>query len=109
MKPRWPSQTMTDEIALTKAAEQATHAAALLNDEMLQGAFKSLEDAYTQAWRGTLIEDVNAREKLFLAINVLGKVRDNLVSIVNDGKLASRELKDLAETAERQKSWHQIR
>ena len=86
---------MTDEIALTKAAEQATHAAALLNDEMLQGAFKSLEDAYTQAWRGTLIEDVNAREKLFLAINIVGKVRDHLQKVLNDGTMAKADIERL--------------
>jgi hypothetical protein len=33
---------------------------------------------------------------LFLAINVLGKVRDHLASIVANGKLAEAELRELA-------------
>jgi hypothetical protein len=46
---------------------------------------------------------VTGREKLFLAINVVGKVRDSLNAIVANGKLAQAELKSLAETAERRK------
>jgi hypothetical protein len=58
---------------------------------------------YTSAWRATGIEDVATREKLFLAINIVGKVRDHLASIVAGGKLAQAELNELARTAERRK------
>ncbi len=94
---------MTDQIALTKDTECAAQAQRLLDDKMLQDAFKGLEEAYTGAWRATTIDDVSAREKLFLAINIVGKVRDHLTSIVNNGKLAQAELKQLAQTAERKK------
>jgi len=94
---------MTDEIALAKATERAAQAQRLLDDKMLTEAFKGLEEAYTAAWRATTIDDVSGREKLFLAINVVGKVRDHLTAIVNNGKLAQAELKDLAQTAERKK------
>ena len=43
------------------------------------------------------------REKLFLAINIVGKVRDHLTSVIANGKLAQAELKELAEAAERRK------
>ena len=94
---------MTDEIALAKATERAAQAQRLLDDKMLTEAFKGLEEAYTAAWRATTIDDISGREKLFLAINVVGKVRDHLTAIVNNGKLAQAELKDLAQTAERKK------
>jgi len=100
---------MTDEIALQRAAAKASRAQALLEDEMLKEAFDSLESAYTSAWRSTTIDDVTGREKLFLAINVVGKVRDHLTAIVSNGKLAARELRDLAETAEREKRWQDVR
>ena len=100
---------MTDEIALQRAAAKAARAQALLEDEMLKEAFASLESAYTGAWRSTTIDDVTGREKLFLAINVVGKVRDHLGVIVSNGKLAARELRDLAETAEREKRWQDVR
>lgn len=94
---------MTDEIALTKATARATRAQRLLDDELLAEAFASLESSYIAAWRATTIEDITGREKLFLAINVVGKVRDHLNKVVSDGKLAQAELKQLAETAERKK------
>lgn len=94
---------MTDEIALNKAQARAARAQRLLDDELLVEAFTSLEGAYTAAWRSTTIDDVSGREKLFLAINVVGKVRDHLQGVVNNGKLAAAELKQLAETAERKK------
>ncbi len=100
---------MTDELALTRATAKATHARQLLEDELLQEAFKGLEDAYTSAWRSSLIDDASAREKLFLAINIVGKVRDHLVKIISDGQLASAELRLLTETAERGKRWENVK
>jgi hypothetical protein len=94
---------MTDEFALHRATTKATRAQSLLDDEMLAEAFTALESAYTSAWRATTIEDVSGREKLFLAINIVGKVRDHLAAVVSNGKLAAKELKDLADTAERKK------
>ena len=92
-----------DEIKLGEAAAKAVRAQDLLDSELLSEAFKGLEDSYTEAWRATGIEDVAAREKLFLAVNIVGKVRDHLTSVVTNGKLAQAELKELARTAERRK------
>lgn len=89
-----------DESKLDIATARARKAESLLNDDMLAECFKTLEETYTYAWRNTTIEDVGAREKLFLAINVVGKVRDHLQAVVNDGKLAAAQLKELADLAE---------
>lgn len=94
---------MTDELALQRAVNRAQQARSLLESEMLQESFKTLEEAYTAAWRGTTIDDVSGREKLFLAINVIGKVRDHLSGVVSNGSVAEAEIKDLRETAERKK------
>lgn len=94
---------MSDESRLDQASAKAVRAQTLLDDELLDEAFKGLEDSYTAAWRATTIDDVAAREKLFLAINVVGKVRDHLVAIVTNGRLAQVELKELAQTAERKR------
>ena len=92
-----------DEIKLSEAATKAIRAQDLLDNELLTEAFRSLEDNYAAAWRATTIDDIGAREKLFLAINVVGKVRDHLAAVVANGKLAQAELKELAQTAERRK------
>jgi hypothetical protein len=94
---------MTDESKLTQAAAKAIRAQDLLDNDLLDQAFKGLEDSYTAAWRATAIDDIGAREKLFLAVNIVGKMRDHLTVIVTNGKLAQAELKELAQTAERSK------
>lgn len=94
---------MFDESTLERAAARAARAETLLDDELLSEAFDSLEKGYIAAWRATTIEDAAGREKLFLAINIVGKVRDHLSAVVANGKLARAELKELAETAERRK------
>ncbi|MCK1387363.1 hypothetical protein [Bradyrhizobium sp. 21] len=94
---------MSDESTLERAAASAARAEALLDDELLNEAFNALEKSYIAAWRATTVDDAAGREKLFLAINIVGKVRDHLAGIVANGKLASAELKELAETAERRK------
>lgn len=95
---------MTDPVfKLQKDINRAEEARRLLESELLKGAFSSLEEAYTGAWRATTIDDVSGREKLFLAVNVIGKVRDHLSGIVSNGSVAEAELKDLRETAERKK------
>jgi hypothetical protein len=94
---------MSDESKLDQAAAKAVRAQQLLDNELLTEAFKGLEDSYTAAWRATTIDDAGAREKLFLAINIVGKVRDHLTAVVTNGKLAQAELKALAEVAERRK------
>jgi hypothetical protein len=94
---------VTDEIALAKATEKAAQAQRLLDDKMLKEAFETLERAYIERWRATGIDDVTGREKLFLATNVIGKVKDHLTAIVSDGKVAQAELDNLAREAQRKK------
>ncbi|MDP1868269.1 hypothetical protein [Bradyrhizobium sp.] len=94
---------MSDENRLEQAAARAVRAQQLLDDEILSEAFALLEENYTAAWRATTIDDVGAREKLFLAINVVGKVRDHLGVVVANGKLAKAELKELSQVTERRK------
>jgi hypothetical protein len=88
---------------LTRDTGRAVRARQLLEDEMLVDGFKVLEEAYALAWRSTTIDDTAGREKLFLAINIVGKVRHHLQQAVTNGKLAAAELKEIAETAERKK------
>lgn len=100
---------MIDEDKLSQDAAKAARALALLGNELLTEAFEALETSYTAAWRATMIDDVSGREKLFLAINIVGKVRDHLIAVVNNGKLAAAELKALADIAERKPRWQDIR
>jgi hypothetical protein len=87
---------MTDELALNKAAERGARAQRLLEDDLLGEAFEALDRDYTRAWRATAARDTDARERLWQAVQVVGKVRDHLTHLVNGGRLAQREINDLA-------------
>jgi len=94
---------MSDESRLEQAMTRAARAQNLLDHELLSEGFAALEQGYISAWRATTIDDVSAREKLFLAINIVGKVRNHLASVVADGKLAQAQLRELAQAAERRR------
>jgi hypothetical protein len=94
---------VTDENKLIRDNGRALRAQSLLENEMLTEAFKTLEDGYMTAWRATFIDDISSREKLFLAINVVGKVRDHLTKVVTHGKIAQAELDEIARVAERER------
>lgn len=92
---------MTDEASLNEMAIRGVRAEEFLDNELLSEAFTALETSYISAWRASAIDDCAGREKLFLAINIVGKVRDHLASIVANGKLAQAELKEIVQTAAR--------
>jgi hypothetical protein len=80
---------------LQAAVSRAARAQALLENELLRDAFEKLEDDYVAAWKTWPAADRDGRERLWQAVNVLGKVRDHLARVLADGKLAQRELTDL--------------
>jgi hypothetical protein len=87
---------MTDENKLQADISKAARAEALLKNELLQDAFAVLEAKYTDEWRVTQFRDTDARERLWQAVNIVRKVKDHLAMIVSNGKLAQRELDELA-------------
>lgn len=87
----------TDDIALTMKTSRAARAQALQNDELLKESFDTLESEYIKAWRSSDARDDDARQRLWQAVNVLGKVRDHLQRVISDGKIAQAELNMRAE------------
>jgi hypothetical protein len=94
---------MTDEASLNETATRGVRAEELLDNDLLAEAFTALEASYISAWRTTAIDESAGREKLFLAVNVVDKVRDHLASTIANGKLAQAELNELAQTGERRR------
>src|ERR1700753_1710331 len=92
-----------DDDKLAKAKGRKIQAEGLLGSDMLNEAFAELERAYVQAWRETPHDNVTGREKLYLAVNVIGKVKEHLTKVVNDGKMAEAELARLAKDEERKR------
>jgi len=92
-----------DEIALNKAIERAARAEALQRDELLTEALDALDRDYVNAWRATHARDTDARERLWQAVQVVAKVRDHLAHVIAGGRLAQRELDEIAARAAREK------
>ena len=90
---------MTDK--LEQAVSNGNRAQILLNDPLLTGAFDMLRTEYLKAWETTAARDTDARERLWQAVQIVGKVRTHLQSVVNDGKLAKAEVNDLADRRKR--------
>lgn len=82
---------MTDkkQIRINKALQ----AKALLENELLQEAFVTLDEAYIAAWRICPTKDTEGRERLWQAVNIIGKVREHLIRAVTSGRLAEAEIK----------------
>lgn len=73
-------------------AQRGAKARALIDDELLREAFTELEVAYVEKWRTTPALDKDTREMLFLAVNVIGKVKEHLARVLADGRLAQSEI-----------------
>jgi|SRR5688572_1620030 hypothetical protein len=87
---------MSDD-KLHDATVRGAKADGLLKDELLREAFASLEKDYLDAWRTSPARDTDGRERLWQAVNIVGKVRDHLVIALNNGKLAQRQIDELTE------------
>jgi len=96
---------MADDIELQKQVNRGVQAKLLLENSLLTEAFASLESEYANALFMTKLEDQPAREKFYLAFNVVGKVRNHLTMMVQNGHVAATELKSLTADAERKKKF----
>lgn len=86
---------MTDDRLETSIARGA-RAKELMDSELLKDIFARIEADCIAGWCATSARDTDARERLWVAVQVIGLVRDHLVIIANDGKLAQAELDRLA-------------
>ena len=84
---------------LETAIVRAARARELLESELMKEIFTQLEANYIAAWRNSGARDTDARERLWLAVQVLGVVKDHLIIVANNGKLAQAELDRLTELA----------
>jgi hypothetical protein len=87
---------MTDEHRLIQAVGDAARAEALMRDEVLAGIFTQLKADYMEAWQNTAVRDTDARERLWQAVQIVGKVRDHLGMVAANGRVAQAELDKLA-------------
>ena len=62
-----------------------------------------LRKLYSESLFNTGATELDAREKLWLAYNVVNKVEQNLLEMIDTGKLASKQLEDYRNSIKKQK------
>ncbi len=83
---------MADEVTLNKKLVLSAQAQSLLDNELLKQCFATLHDEYIAAWKLTHWKESEGRERLWQAVQIVGKVQDHLKKFVTDGRIASRDL-----------------
>ena len=71
---------------------EGKRAQVLLNDPLLKQAFEDLLETYKQEIFNTSFTDDNKRRYLWMAYNMLDKIKGHLITIMESGKLAQKDL-----------------
>ncbi len=88
---------MVDEHKLLRDAGKSVEAQALLDNALFNEALASIKAELIAAWEATPARDTEGRERCWTAVQQLGRLKGYFEAILNDGKLASAQLKQLAE------------
>jgi hypothetical protein len=79
---------------LNQELSQANKAKQLFDNPLLQESFQKLRELYSNSLLNTGANENETREKLWLAYQMVGKVEQNLIEMIDTGKLASKQLED---------------
>ncbi len=85
---------MADDDKLQTAITLGAQADSLMRSEVLQKVFTDLDRGLIEAWRTLPVRDTEGREKIWQAVNILGKVREALGRISADGRHADRQVQE---------------
>ena len=78
-----------------KQIRQGKRAEQLLSDPLLKTAFEDLLEIYKQEIFNTSFTENDKRTYLWVAYNLVDKIRGHLHSIISSGKLTQQELDQL--------------
>jgi len=81
-----------DEGKLREQEHRGIRAKALLENDLLLGAFESIETALLDAWRNSNASETDGREDAWRSIQLLKNLRECLDRHVITGKDAGKEL-----------------
>lgn len=80
---------------LSKQISEGAKAQQLLNEPLMKEAFDYLADRYKSEIFNTSYSDHEQRQVLWMAYNMIDKIKGHLESVMENGKLASAELEQL--------------
>jgi hypothetical protein len=89
------------EAKLREDAAKAVRAQHAL--DTVSGSLAALKAEYIKAWEASSARDTEGRERLWQAVQIVGKVESHLTQMVENGKLAERELNEISRFGDRKK------
>ena len=63
--------------------------------EQTGDAFATLKAEYVKAWEATPLRDTEGRERIWQAVQIIGKVESHLIQQVQNGKIAEADIQRL--------------
>ena len=91
-----------DQDKRTKELGRASQVKQILENELFKESFDSLKKIYSEALlERTSVHESEAREKLWIAYQVLGKVEQHFKEILETGKLAEKQIEDFQKSKEK--------
>jgi hypothetical protein len=86
-------------MSLATESRRGEQARRLLDDPLLKEAFAAVEEGLQSAWRATAEDAAGERERLWLMLQLLGRVRGHLTEVFETGRLADIEFEAAAKPA----------
>lgn len=90
-----------DEQKLQRDNTRALKAQELLENDLFNEAIAAIERDLVAAWKATPARDTEGRERCWTAVQQVGNIKGYFESVLRDGKLATAQLKQLAERPKR--------
>ena len=81
-----------DEGKLRDQQRRGARAEALLKDDLLQAAFSELRQSLLHSWETTAAGQTEERERTWLSLRLLEKIKSMLETHVTTGNLAARQI-----------------
>lgn len=79
-------------MTLDEQISRGEHAARLLNDELVQEIFSAIREQQIDAWLTSGARDAEGREKIWLFAKMLDRVKNELVTIRDNGRAAQAQV-----------------
>ena len=81
-------------MSIEEEINRGQRARLLLEDELVAEAFDTLEATYTEAWKDSLDGEGDKRDRLWLMLKLMGRIKGHLLEVMESGKLAQHHLDD---------------
>ena len=90
-------------MTLESERDRGERAARLLADQLFNEAFDTVDAALRAAWEATADSQERERERLWLMVKLLGRVKGHLVEAMETGKVACIQIDEAEARARRER------